>query len=205
MSSNAKLTFVAAALLAGLSLVACSDNKPAPQQQFFGGSQAAAGDGGVGAGDGGLPPSEVVKVQYTESDFVESEGNRDPFRSYASLFDESKQQKKATNQRAVLLSQYGIDELKLAAIVMAGDYPRAMVIDPAGKGWVLKRGDFLGRSETVHVGGATGTDYQLNWRVDRVRDGDVVLVREDPAQPNVPPSTRVLAMRPEGESKNPLD
>ena len=45
-------------------------------------------------GDGGLPPSEVVKVQYTESDFVESEGNRDPFRSYASLFDESKQQKK---------------------------------------------------------------------------------------------------------------
>jgi type IV pilus assembly protein PilP len=152
-----------------------------------------------------LPPSTVVKLEYSESDFVDSDGNRDPFRSYASLFDETKREKKAVNQRNVLLSQYGIDELKLAAIVTGGDYPRAMVIDPAGKGWVLKRGDFLGRSDTVHVGGANGTDYQLNWRVDRVRQGDVVLVREDPAQPNVPPSTRVIALHPEGEAKNQLD
>ena len=51
----------------------------------------------------------------------------------------------------------------------------------------------------VHVGGSTGTDFQLNWRVERVRDGDLVLSREDPAQPGVPPATRVIPIRPEGD------
>ena len=37
-----------------------------------------------------------------------------------------------------------------------------MVIDPTNKGWVLKRGDCIGRAETVHTGGTNGTDYQLN-------------------------------------------
>lgn len=189
-------------LVLGLAVVGCAEKKTAPQVFFTGPSLS---DAGAASADASLPPSTVVKLEYSESDFVDSDGNRDPFRSYASLFDESKREKKAVNQRNVLLSQYGIDELKLAAIVTGGDYPRAMVIDPAGKGWVLKRGDFLGRSDTVHVGGANGTDYQLNWRVDRVRQGDVVLVREDPAQPNVPPSTRVIALHPEGEAKNQLD
>lgn len=188
----------------GLTVLGCSEKKN--MQQVLTTGPTGVGDGGVVvAPDASLPPSQFTKVQYSESDFVDSEENRDPFRSYASLFDDSKKDKKVTNQRNILLSQYGIDELKLAAIVTGGDYPRAMVIDPAGKGWVLKRGDFLGRSDSVHVGGANGTDYQLNWRVDRVRDGDVVLVREDPAQPNVPPSTRVLTLHPEGEQKAQLD
>jgi type IV pilus assembly protein PilP len=203
MNRHPFLKMAALGLVLGLAVVGCSEKKAA-QQAFFSGPSGLS-DAGVATSDAALPPSTVVKVEYSESDFVDSEGNRDPFRSYASLFDESKREKKAVNQRSVLLSQYGIDELKLAAIVTGGDYPRAMVIDPAGKGWVLKRGDFLGRSDTVHVGGANGTDYQLNWRVDRVRQGDVVLVREDPAQPNVPPSTRVIALHPEGEAKNQLD
>jgi type IV pilus assembly protein PilP len=135
-------------------------------------------DAGVAVVDAALPPSQVVKVDYTESDFVEADQNRDPFRSFAATLDAQKE-RKPQNQRKVLLSQYSLDELKLAAIVTGGDYPRAMLIDPGGKGWVLKRGDFLGR--------------------------DVVLVREDPAQPNLPPSTRVLALHPEGEPKLQLD
>jgi len=203
MNRHPFMKTAALGLVLGLAVVGCAEKKAAPQTFFTG--PAALSDAGVASGDASLPPSTVVKLEYSESDFVDSDGNRDPFRSYASLFDETKREKKAVNQRNVLLSQYGIDELKLAAIVTGGDYPRAMVIDPAGKGWVLKRGDFLGRSDTVHVGGANGTDYQLNWRVDRVRQGDVVLVREDPAQPNVPPSTRVIALHPEGEAKNQLD
>lgn len=162
-------------------------------------------DAGAAVVDAALPPSQVVKVDYTEGDFVESDQNRDPFRSFAATLDDGQKERKPQNQRKVLLSQYSLDELKLAAIVTGGDYPRAMLIDPGGKGWVLKRGDFLGRPDTVHVGGANGADYQLNWRVDRVRAGDVVLVREDPAQPNLPPSTRVLALHPEGEPKLQLD
>jgi type IV pilus assembly protein PilP len=77
-----------------------------------------------------------------------------------------------------------------------------MVVDPRGKGSVLKRGDFVGRAETVHTGGTNGTDYQVNWRVDRVRDGDVVFIREDPAQPNVAPATRVVPLHPEATTSD---
>lgn len=198
-----KILFASAMFAVTLGLVGCTDKQSVKQLLVNGPQATVTLDGG--APEAGLPPTQVVKVEYSESDFVDSDGNRDPFRSYASLFDESKREKKTENQRKVLLSQYGIDELKLSAIVTGGDYPRAMVIDPAGKGWVLKRGDFLGRSDTVHVGGANGADYQLNWRVDRVRPGDLVLIREDPAQPNVPPSTRVIALHPEGEPKLQLD
>lgn len=148
-----------------------------------------------------LPPTNLVKVEYTESDFAEGDRNRDPFRSYASTFILVTKQDSVVNQRAVVLPQFAIDELKLVAIVMAGDYPRAMLLDPQGKGWVLKRGDFLGRSEVVHLGGTNGTDYMLNWRVDRIRDGELVLIREDPAQPGIPPTSRILALHPEAEAK----
>jgi type IV pilus assembly protein PilP len=141
---------------------------------------------------------QKVGPEYAESDFVENDRNRDPFRTYMNLFiDTDKRPMKL--QRRVVLSQYGLDELKLVAIVQATDYPRAMVIPPGGKGAVLKRGDFVGRAETVHTGGTNGTDYLVNWRVDRVRDGDVVLVREDPAQPNIPPATRVIPLHPEAD------
>lgn len=145
-----------------------------------------------------LAPPPIAKVDFAENDFVESDRNRDPFRSYASVFaPEPANRKVAQNQRTVLLSQYSIEELKLVAIVLGGEYPRAMVIDPGGKGWVLKRGDFVGRPEVVHTGGANGADYQLNWRVDKVRDGDLVLLREDPAQPGIPPASRVVTLHPE--------
>ena len=78
-------------------------------------------------------------------------------------------------------------------------------VPPGGKGSVIKRGDFVGRAETVHTGGTNGTDYQVNWRVDRVRDGDIVLVREDPAQPNIPPATRVIPLHPEADKTQQQD
>jgi type IV pilus assembly protein PilP len=151
----------------------------------------------AGSADAGAPVHrEGGAVEYAENDFVESDKSRDPFRSFARLFLE--QNARPTRvQRDVILPQYTIDELKLVAIVRGGDYPRAMFVDPNGKGWVIKRGDFFGRPDIVHVGGTNGADYQLNWRVEKIRDGDVVLIREDPAQPSIPPATRVIPLRPE--------
>ena len=150
-----------------------------------------------------LPPLKPIEV--TENDFVESDRNRDPFRSFASTFVAQANTPAAVNQRKVLLSEYSLDELKLVAIVLSGDYPRAMLVDPTGKGWVVKRGDVVGRADVVRIGGAGGAEYQLNWRVDRVRDGDVVLIREDPAQPAIPPATKVVPLHTEKEeqAKNP--
>lgn len=194
MSASRSMLTLAAALFA--SLAACGGEKVmqsnAPDVPA---GAAASADAGTGT---------VVKSgpEYTESDFIENDRNRDPFRMYATLFVEGQGNRAFKVQRQVLLAQYSIDELKLAAIVTGADYPRAMVIDPTNKGWVLKRGDYVGRAETVHTGGTNGTDYQLNWRVDRVRDGDIVLIREDPAQPTIAPTTRVIPLHPESDNKD---
>jgi type IV pilus assembly protein PilP len=138
--------------------------------------------------------------EYTENDFVESDRNRDPFRSF--IVQQQPVNRQALNQRKVELPQYSIDELKLVAIVMGADKPRAMFVDPSGKGTVVYKGTFVCRPEIVHIGGSNGPEYQLNWRVDRIRDADVVLIREDPAQPAIPPATRVIPLHPEAEKES---
>ena len=145
-----------------------------------------------------LPP-ELKGPEYTENDFAESDRNRDPFRSY--LITNQSANKQTVNQRKIELSQYSIDELKLMAIVLGGDRSSAMFLDPSGKGTVVYKGTFICRPEVVHLGGSNGPEYQLNWRVDRIRDGDVVLIREDPAQPAIPPATRVVPLHPETDKQ----
>ncbi len=181
----------AGAALAALALQACGDqithgSSTPPPPTTRAASQLDAG-----------PAPKAV--EFTENDFVENDRDRDPFRSYASIFVD-KGQRAIANQLHVILPQYSLDELKLVAIVTGGDYPRAMLIDPTGKGWVIKRGDYVGRPDIVHTGGANGTDYPLNWRVDRIRNGDVVMNREDRASNGVAPAaTRVLQLHPEAD------
>jgi type IV pilus assembly protein PilP len=146
----------------------------------------------------GLAP-EVKVAALTENDFVESDHNRDPFRSF--LVQNQNANRQVSNQRKTELSQYALDELKLVAIVLGSDQPRAMFVDPSGKGTVVYKGTFICRPEVVHIGGSNGPEYELNWRVDRIREGDVVLIREDPAQPAIPPATRVIPLHPEAEKE----
>ena len=186
-------------------MVACGDEKKAPAKNVPGAAapaNAAAADPAPAMTNLG-PPPKVVKIEFTENDFVENDRSRDPFRSFAAGFVAAAKRPSA-NQRQVTVGEYAIDELKLVGIIMSGDYPRAMLVDPNGKGWTLKRGDYVGKADVVHVGGASGTDYQLNWRVDRVRAADLVLVREDPAQPGVPPATKVIPLHPEEQKQEKL-
>lgn len=189
----------------GFALVGCSADK-ALQAANTGSTQKTAAPVAVPDAGPALAPPPIARMEFAENDFVESDRNRDPFRTFIATFAPPESKRVAQNQRAVVLPQFSIDELKLVAIVTGGDYPRAMVVDPGGKGWVLKRGDFVGRPEIVHIGGANGADYQLNWRVDKVRDGDLVFLREDPAQPGIPPASRVVTLHPEQqESRDKID
>jgi type IV pilus assembly protein PilP len=136
----------------------------------------------------------VPKADFREDDFSETDRSRDPFRSFAKLFSEQGKAR-VKSQRQVLLDHYAIDDLKLIGLVTRTDTPRAMLVDPTGRGWVVTKGQFIGRPEVVHAGGPGGVDYELNWKVERIREGDLVLVREDPAHSDVPPATRVIALR----------
>ncbi|HEX3773674.1 MAG TPA: pilus assembly protein PilP [Polyangiaceae bacterium] len=140
--------------------------------------------------------SPPPKVEIQENEFTESERSRDPFRSFASKFiEESKAH--VHSQREVVLGQYSLDELKLIGIVTRLEPAKAMLVDPTGKGFVIQRGQFIGRPDVVQGAGQSGTTYEINWRVDRIRPSDVVLVREDPSNPDVPSATRVIPLRPE--------
>jgi type IV pilus assembly protein PilP len=134
-------------------------------------------------------------VEFQETDFSENERSRDPFRSFAKTFaDEARS--KVKSQREVVLDQYAVDELRLVGLVTRIQPERALLIDPTGKGHILQRGQFVGRAELVQ-GGASGAEYEINWRVERIRDSDIVLVRDDPTNPDVPSATRIIPLRPD--------
>jgi type IV pilus assembly protein PilP len=138
-------------------------------------------------------------VVYTEADFTASDRNRDPFRSHAKLFVTKPPEFKG-NQQRVLADRFALDELKLVAIIHGGVAHRAMFLDPQGKGWIVQRGAYLGRSEVVKSGKG-GAEYDVNWKIDRIREGDVILMRDDPGKPNSVPVTRVVALRPDKEEQ----
>jgi type IV pilus assembly protein PilP len=92
-----------------------------------------------------------------------------------------------------------LDELKLVGIVTGVTDARAMLVDPQGRGFVVRRGQFVGRAEVVHGDSKGAQSVEVNWRIDRIREGDIVLVREDPKNPEVPSATRIVALRPDSE------
>jgi type IV pilus assembly protein PilP len=180
-------------LLAAFALAGCGDDPPAPQTAF---AQASAAPAASAPPPGPTPPP-VARREFPEADFTETERSRDPFRPYARKFAEEAK-RSVKSQRQVLLAEFSVDDLKLIGIVTRLEPARAMLVDPSGKGHVVRRGDFVGRADVVQIAGATGATYELNWRLDRIRDGDVVLVREDPNNPDVPAATKVIPLRPEG-------
>jgi type IV pilus assembly protein PilP len=197
-SALSALLMSALPLAIGL-LVACSSDGPTASPSPFG----AGPDGGAPpipargpAAAAAMPSSSVAlpKIELQEDDFAETEHSRDPFRSYAKLFAEQGKTR-VKSQRQVMLERYAVDELKLIGLVTNTDTPRAMLVDPSGKGWVVTKGQFICRPEVMHAAGPGGVDYELNWKIERIREGDLVLVREDPAHSDVPAATRVISLR----------
>jgi type IV pilus assembly protein PilP len=175
----------------GLALLvsACGDDPPPPAAATKAAPKKAAAKAAAEAA------KELPAPLNAPIDFAEAARMRDPFMSYAREFAQEAK-KRVKSQREVLLDQYGLDELKLAGLVTGIRPARAMLIDPKKTGHVVHEGQFIGRSEVVH-GGTSGAEYEINWRVDRIRDTDIVLVREDPANPDVPTATRVIPLRPD--------
>ena len=202
---RSKLAFLVVALVPTVLAAGCEEDEfyvPPPSATPPPG--AATPDGGVGTDGGALAAQkeqlELPQREFGEADFTETEKNRDPFRGFASVFAQQAKGRTVV-QRTVVIERYALDELKLSGLVTRSQ-PRALFIDPANVGWVLKVGDFVGKPEIVRTGGPTGVDVAINWRVDRIRDGDVVFVREDPAHPEIAPVTRVVALFPEENAGN---
>lgn len=141
--------------------------------------------------------SASATISFNEADFTESDSSRDPFHPFAQVVKPTGDTK-VVPQYQVVLEKYAIDELKLVAIVNAGDGYRAMFVDPGGKGHVVTRGMHLGRGEVVKLGPGATSSYPLYWKVDRIKASEVVLVREDTLHPDVAPTYREIPLHIEG-------
>jgi type IV pilus assembly protein PilP len=80
-----------------------------------------------------------------------------------------------------------LDQLRFIGTVTGGEEPRAMLVDPNGRGETISRGSLIGKTEL------SDGEY-LAWRVDRIQMGKVILVREHATRRDQPPDTRVLAL-----------
>lgn len=109
---------------------------------------------------------------------VEGPESRDPFRSFADTKPPPPPDGRPRKARRI-----PVDQLKLVGLVTHTGTPRALLVDPSGKGYVVTQGELVGRPEQEG-------DRVASFRVDRIREGDVVLIREDGAAA----ATRVLSL-----------
>ncbi len=202
MSAKIRI-FACLLLVAAVGVAGCGGGDDEEYQGARGLSEGKAGgakekEPGKGEAGESAPVMDSGPITYSDDDFAELDiQNRDPFRSYARAF---KAQAAAPAQRRVLLPSTSLDEMNLIAIVTGITTPRAMLTDTAHVGHVIRRGDYIGRPEVVQTGGSEGMPVTLNWRVDRIRPGSVVLTREDPTAPDKPPLTRVMPLHEGGEA-----
>jgi type IV pilus assembly protein PilP len=86
-------------------------------------------------------------------------GKRDPFRS---LLDDASEARpdQATRPDCGPLCKWEIDQLKLVAVISGMSNPLGMVEDPGGKGYIVRRGTFMGKR---------------NGKVTQIRAGEVVV------------------------------
>lgn len=184
------------ALLAG-GAYACDEDPPRVQHPGLGlggGSEKADSDErGTEAQADAKPEEGRGDLALDDEDFVESELNRDPFRSFVTLFEVKTPD---APQRSVIMPNTAIEEMRLIAIITRVPRPKAMLVDPLGVGHVVERGDYVGRPDVVRAGGLDEVAVTLNWRVERIRSNELVLMRESPAK-DEPPTRRVIPLREE--------
>ena len=126
---------------------------------------------------------------YADEAFVEIDvQQRDPFRHF---------EIEVIAPPAVesIMSDTSVDEMRVLGIITGGLGGRAMIADRSGVGYTVRARQYIGRPETVQVGGSDGIAIPLVWRVDRIRANEVVLTRENPSAPDQPALTRTLTLR----------
>ncbi|QQR89185.1 MAG: hypothetical protein IPJ88_13340 [Myxococcales bacterium] len=186
-----RVAFIALSISFGLS---CGGEDTVDRQGLGGG----ADEGKSSDLDGENAGKQKAVIEFSDDMFVETEENRDPFRTFFDIF-----QTKVMDQpqREVMMSNVSLDQMRLTAIISGVPSPRALIVAPTGVGYIVQRGDFLGRPEVLQVD-SDSPPLVLNWRVSRVRGADpktgqvgqVVLTRENPMAPNQPPLSRILAL-----------
>lgn len=220
--TNARtISLVAVALLS----IACGDSPPTTSVRSAGGGtgranntantpNGGASDGGAGDAAPSGPPLHGRTLQ--DIDFTESDRSRDPFRSFARDWIPRNENATPLPTDNIKLATLSLDDLKVIAIVVGVASPYAMVVDADGTGTIIRRGDLVGRPDTIVSPGENGGPHQVPWRVARIvgsrisRDrnnnlveipAEVVFEREDRASLTPTRIERSLSLAPPSEGR----
>ena len=181
---------IGSALVVAVGVLGCNDTA----------QQNGRGVDGTGAAAPAAPAkSASVQVQglaLKDDDFSESERHRDPFRSFSfAPHKNSDAEVVIDTQRPVIMPDTEVENMRLIAVVSGLDRPKAMLVDAQQVGYVVQRGDYIGKAKVFQSTGSVA--MTLNWRVDRIRENEVVLTRQDPSDLGRPPISRIISMRDE--------
>lgn len=181
-------------LAAGLFVGACDDPPPpaapAPTPAAAPGAPAPPPAAAPAAATEAAPEVKAIEERtLSDDDFVASvEQNRDPFRSYLAEFA-APAKRVVRVQRKVLLSRYGLDELRLIAVVTGPVQPRAMFKAPTGVGVSVKRGDYISKNEG---------------RIKQILPNKVVVQLEEESESQSKMADRVIELHPALEQQQAL-
>jgi type IV pilus assembly protein PilP len=96
------------------------------------------------------PVSTALKVTPAPVNQFDFSTKKDPFKPFVSVKPESAQNKESLerNARASLpIHSFDISQFKLIGVVVGGKENFAQVIDPNGKGYILKKGMAIGKND----------------------------------------------------------
>lgn len=82
--------------------------------------------------------------------FYDPRGKRDPFRSFRFVVDEDS----ADQEMSGPLGDFELGQLELAAVIWDAGNPRALIMDPGGRSFIVREGDPVGKNsgQVIHIG-----------------------------------------------------
>jgi len=115
----------------GVAVLACS-SEPAPAPK----AQAPAARAPAAA-----PPTQVVEETLDVEYHYDPTGKPDPFRSFVQL------QEELDEGVTTPLERFDLSQLQVTAIIWSSERPRALIRDPAGKGYIVSAGTPIGKNK----------------------------------------------------------
>lgn len=82
--------------------------------------------------------------------FYDPRGKRDPFRSFRFVLDEDSSNQEVSGP----LGDFELGQLELSAVIWDAGNPRALIIDPGGRSFIVREGSQIGKNsgQVIHIG-----------------------------------------------------
>lgn len=102
------------------------------------------------ADSGGSADGDATGYASAERDyFYDPRGKRDPFRSFRFVDDDGSKSKEFGP-----LGDFELAQLELSAVIWDANNPRALILDPGGRAYIVREGSQIGKNsgQVIHIG-----------------------------------------------------